>query len=60
MIPIVPCPADELAARRELRAWRKAAAHLNAAGFAAAVPPELVASLRRWGLVAWPTERRAG
>ena len=51
-------PADELAARRELRAWRRAAEHLNAYGYAAAVPPELVDALRRRGLVVWPAQRR--
>jgi hypothetical protein len=49
---------DELAARRELRAWRQAAEHLNGHGYAAAVPAELVAPLQRWGLVVWPAERR--
>jgi hypothetical protein len=49
----------ELAARRELRAWRRAAEYLNMYGYAAAVPPELVAPLRRWGLIVWPAERRA-
>jgi hypothetical protein len=52
-------PADELAARRELRAWHRAAERLNACGYAAAVPPELVDALRRRGLVVWPAERRA-
>jgi hypothetical protein len=52
-------PSDELAARREMRARKRAVEHLNAHGLAAAVPPELVASLRLWGLVVWPAERRA-
>ena len=56
---IVSCPADELAARRELGAWIKTVEHLHNAGDAAAVPPELVHSLRRRGLVVWPAERRA-
>jgi hypothetical protein len=55
----IPQPPDELAARRELRAWRQAAEHLNAHGLAAAVPPELVAPLQRRGLVVWPAESRA-
>src|SRR6516225_4139358 len=50
---------DELAAHRELRAWRRAAEHLNAHGVAAAVPPELVDVLRRRGLAVWPAGRRA-
>ena len=50
---------DELAARRELRAWRRAVEHLNRAGYAAAVPPELVRPLRRLGLAVWPAGRRA-
>lgn len=49
---------DDLAARRELRAWRRAAEHLNRAGYAAAVPPELVRPLRRLGLAVWPAGRR--
>lgn len=52
-------PRDELAARRELRAWRRAAEHLNARGCPAAVPAELVDALRRRGLAVWPAERRA-
>lgn len=47
-------PVDELAIRRELRSWAAAAAHLNAAGLAAAVPPSLVGSLRRRGFIVWP------
>jgi hypothetical protein len=42
---------DELAACRELRAWRQAVEHLNAWGYAAAVPPELLDALRRQGLI---------
>jgi len=52
-------PVDELAARRELRAWIQAARHLNSAGCAAAVPPEFVGPLRSRGLVVWAAERRA-
>jgi hypothetical protein len=51
--------ADELAARRELRAWRRAAEHLNAQGYASAVPPELVNQLRRRGLIIWAAGGRA-
>jgi hypothetical protein len=52
--------SDELAARRELRAWAEAAAWLNARGFAAAVPAGVVAQLARRGLVVWAAgERRA-
>jgi hypothetical protein len=54
----IPQPPDELAARRELRAWRRAAEHLNARGYAAGVPPDLVAPLQRRGLVVWPAGRR--
>jgi hypothetical protein len=51
---------DELAARRELRAWAEAAAWLNEHGFAAAVPARFVTQLARRGLVIWATgERRA-
>jgi hypothetical protein len=51
-------PVDELATRRELRAWIQAAWHLNSAGYAAAVPPELVDPLRRRGLTVWPVDGR--
>jgi hypothetical protein len=53
-------PADELAARRELRSWAAAAAWLNQRGYAAAVPGHLAGALCRRGLVAWAaSERRA-
>lgn len=45
---------DELAARRELRSWARAAEHLNRAGYGAAVPAALVRPLRRRGLLVWP------
>ena len=51
-------PPDELAARRELRAWQRAADHLNRAGFAACVPCTLAATLRRRGLDVWCQPRR--
>jgi hypothetical protein len=51
---------DELAVRREGRAWRRAAEHLNEWGLAACVPCELVTWLRRFGLVVWCQERGAG
>jgi hypothetical protein len=38
---------------RERRAWAEAAAHLNARGLPAAVPPELVPYLRALGLEVW-------
>jgi len=46
-------PADELAARRELRSWAAAAAWLNRQGYAAAVPGRLADPLRVRGLVVW-------
>jgi hypothetical protein len=46
-------PVISLRARRERRAWAEAAAHLNARGLPAAVPPELVPWLRALGLVVW-------
>jgi hypothetical protein len=49
---------DELAARRELRAWRRAAEHLNRRGYAAAVPAHMVEPLRRYGLVVWSASGR--
>ena len=58
-MPIVRQSIDELAARRTQRAWRRAAEHLNAHGYAAAVPPELVDPLRRWGLIVWPAGKWA-
>jgi hypothetical protein len=51
-------PPDDLAARRDLRAWRLAAQHLNGVGYAAAVPPELVDPLRRTGLIVWAASIR--
>lgn len=38
---------------RERRAWRQAAEFLNERGLAACVPCELVAWLRRRGLIVW-------
>lgn len=55
----IPRPPDELAERRRLRAWRRTARHLNALGYPAIVPPELVAPLRRIGLDVWPGHRGA-
>lgn len=49
---------DELAARRELRAWAAAAAWLNRRGYAAAVPLHLVDPLSRRGLVVWAAGQR--
>jgi hypothetical protein len=48
---------DELTARRQLRAWIRAAEYLNNAGFAAAVPPSLVPPLQRRGLLVWAAKR---
>lgn len=45
-------PVD-LAIWRERAAWMAAATHLNRAGCAAAVPPDLVSYLRRRGLIVW-------
>ena len=42
-----------LGAWRERRAWAEAAAHLNARGLPAAVPPELAPYLRSRGLTVW-------
>ncbi len=58
-MPTLSRPLDELAARRELRAWRAAVAWLNALGYPAIVPPELIRPLRGAGLVVWPGQRRA-
>ena len=55
----VASESDELAARRELRAWRLAAQHLNELGYAAAVSAGLVAPLEREGLAVWAAGRRA-
>jgi hypothetical protein len=52
-------PVDELAARRELRSWAKAAAWLNQRGYAAAVPGHLADALRRRGLVVWAASDRS-
>jgi hypothetical protein len=52
-------PADELAARRELRSWLAAAEWLNAHGCAAPVPADLVVPLARRGLAVWGAGRRA-
>lgn len=52
-------PRDELAGWRRLRAWRRTAAYLNALGYPAIVPPELVTPLRRAGLAVWPGQRGA-
>lgn len=49
---------DELAVRRELRAWAATAAWLNRRGYAAAVPPRLVGPLSRRGLVVWAADER--
>jgi hypothetical protein len=52
--------AVDLASWRERAAWAAAAAHLNAAGYAAAVPEDVVPYLRRRGLAVWAAgERRA-
>ena len=56
--PTIPQQPDELAARRELRAWRRAARHLNDRGYAAAVPAALAGRLEREGLAVWPAGRR--
>jgi len=57
--PTVP-PAVDLRVWRDRDSWLTTAAHLNAAGLAAAVPPELVPYLRRRGLIVWPrSDRRA-
>ena len=45
--------SDELAARRELRSWQRAAEYLNALGYPAAVPPALIVPLRQRGLSVW-------
>jgi len=45
--------ATDLAVWRERRAWLAAARHLNAAGYAAAVPADLAPYLGRRGLVVW-------
>ena len=50
--PTVAQPTD-LASWRERAAWAAAAAHLNAAGYAAAVPVDIVPYLRRRGLAVW-------
>ena len=52
-------PVDELAARRELRAWADAAAWLNYQGLAAAVPGHLADRLRGRGLVVWAAAERS-
>jgi len=53
-------PAVDLSAWRDRDSWLAAAAHLNAAGLAAAVPADLVPYLRRRGLAVWPrSDRRA-
>lgn len=49
---------DELAGRRELRSWARAAAWLNQRGYAAAVPGHLADALRRRGLVVWVAGER--
>lgn len=52
--------ATDLDVWRERRAWLAAAQHLNAAGYAAAVPADLAGYLRRRGLVVWAAgDRRA-
>jgi hypothetical protein len=53
-LPTVAQRCDELALRRELRAWALAVRYLNACGLAAAVPARLVGPLRRRGLTVWP------
>ena len=50
-------PVDELAARRELRAWIRTVAWLNVHGFAAAVPGHLVVPLRGRGLEVWASDQ---
>jgi hypothetical protein len=57
--PRVTPARDDLAAHRELRAWQRAAEHLNARGLSACVPCELLAALRRRGLAVWCQERAA-
>lgn len=52
-------PADELAARRELRSWAAAAAWLNQRGYAAAVPGRVAGVLRARGLVVWAADDRS-
>jgi hypothetical protein len=47
-----------LADWRSLRSWAAAAAHLNALGYAAAVPAGLVPVLSKRGLVVWASEDR--
>lgn len=52
-------PVDR-ASWRERAAWAAATAHLNAAGYAVAVPPSLVGYLQQRGLIVWPcADRRA-
>jgi hypothetical protein len=55
--PTVAQPTD-LASWRERSAWAAAAAHLNAAGYAAAVPVNIVPYLRRRGLAVWAADER--
>lgn len=43
----------DIAVWRERRAWLAATRHLNAAGYAAAVPADLAGYVRRRGLVVW-------
>jgi hypothetical protein len=51
-------PAPDIAAW-QLQAWLATARHLNAAGYAAAVPACLVGQLRRRGLEVWAARRDA-
>ena len=56
-VPRVTPGIDKVTACREVRPWQRAVEHLNARGLPACVPCELLAALRRRGLVVWCQER---